>query len=104
MLAHPPLPGLTQESYEQTTWPMLEQGVLAVLKSESHLQSLERLYRLVHNACCCGLAERVEADLLSMIAKHAPTIARRLAVSDGEGAEAAVREILNPVCVCGASN
>ena len=70
LLPMPRLPSLSQESYERTVWPTLERGVESLLLPDAAPQSHEVLYRAVHNACCCGLEQRIEADLLACITRH----------------------------------
>ena len=96
LLPQPPRPALTEQHYEQTVWPTLESGVERLLEANAEPQSLEVLHRAVHNACCCGMAQRVETDLLSFITRHASAIARRLPLR-GDGL-ADLHEILGPVC------
>ena len=93
----PRLPSLSQESYERTVWPALERGVESLLLPDAAPQSHEVLYRAVHNACCCGLEQRIEADLLACITRHSSAIARRLP-SQGDGL-AGMHEALGPILV-----
>ena len=95
LLPMPRLPSLSQESYERTVWPALERGVESLLLPDAAPQSHEVLYRAVHNACCCGLEQRVEADLLACITRHSSAIARRLP-SQGDGL-AGMHDILGPI-------
>ena len=95
LLPMPRLPSLSQESYERTVWPALERGVESLLLPDAAPQSHEVLYRAVHNACCCGLEQRIEADLLACITRHSSAIARRLP-SQGDGL-AGMHDILGPI-------
>ena len=97
LLPMPRLPSLSQESYERTVWPALERGVESLLLPDAAPQSHEVLYRAVHNACCCGLEQRIEADLLACITRHSSAIARRLP-SQGDGL-AGMHDILGPILV-----
>jgi len=97
LLPMPWLPSLSQESYERTVWPALERGVESLLLPDAVPQSHEVLYRAVHNTCCCGLEQRIEADLLACIARHSSAIARRLP-SQGDGL-AGMHDILGPILV-----
>ena len=97
LLPMPPLPSVSQQSYERTVWPVLERGVESLLLPEAVPQSHEVLYRAVHNACCCGLAQRIETDLLACIARHSSAIARRLPTR-GDGL-AGMHDILGPILV-----
>ena len=97
LLPMPRLPSLSQESYERTVWPALERGVESLLLPDAAPQSHEVLYRAVHNACCCGLEQRIEADLLACITRHSSAIARRLP-SQGGGL-AGMHDILGPILV-----
>ena len=97
LLPMPPLPSVSQQSYERTVWPALERGVESLLLPDAFPQSHEVLYRAVHNACCCGLAQRIETDLLACIARHSSAIARRLPPR-GDGL-AGMHHILGPILV-----
>ena len=97
LLPMPPLPSVSQQSYERTVWPALERGVESLLLPDAFPQSHEVLYRAVHNACCCGLEQRIEADLLACIARHSSAIARQLP-SQGDGL-AGMHDILGPILV-----
>ena len=97
LLPMPPLPSVSQQSYERTVWPALERGVESLLLPDAVPQSHEVLYRAVHNACCCGLAQRIETDLLACIARHSSAIARRLPPR-GDGLTG-MHDILGPILV-----
>ena len=77
-LPMPVMPCVSQLSYESSVWPTLERGVESLLSPNADAQSHEVLYRAVHNACCCGLAERIETDLLACIVRNSSAIALRL--------------------------
>lgn len=60
-------------AYESSLWPKLREGIEALLEKESLQLAHQPLYCLVYNACCCGLASRLECDLLKTIARTART-------------------------------
>ena len=95
LLPTPSLPIVSQQFYERTVWPTLERGVESLLLPITEPQSHETLYRAVHNACTCGLAQRIETDLLACIARHSLAIAQRLPPR-GDGL-ADMHDILAPI-------
>lgn len=94
----PVAPSLT--CYESVEWPMLQRAVLSLIDAQACMPlALEPLHRAVRACCCCGLEQRLQADLEALLVRHATDIARLLSPAPGwtRVDEAALLEALRPV-------